>query len=328
MELELNQLDRRYQDLRIRSRDREERIAASILRHGQQSPVLVVREGEAWVLIDGFTRWHALERLGQDLIVATALELVTSEALLLRHRLGSATRRCPLEEGWLAECLLQESELTQDGLAMRMQRSSSWLSRRLALVKVLPKSVQQAVRDGRLPSHAAATYLVPMTRVNRDHAERLVAHLAPRTATVREVERLYRGWKAATDDARERIVDHPWLFLAAEQELEREPSGPVDAAERTRRDLEAAVGLVRRVRRVVQDGLVVLAEQRAGIHWAWRDLVQAVEALRRPLEELTDAGPANADRHPSPTPRRARGQDDRAGTGDQPERSTAGTRTG
>jgi hypothetical protein len=69
-------------------------------------------------------------------------------------------RRSGLEQGWL----LAEMELrfgySLDELGCRFDRSASWVSRRLALVELLPESIQQQVREGKIAAQIAMKYLV------------------------------------------------------------------------------------------------------------------------------------------------------------------------
>ena len=53
MQVELWQLDLEYSGLRIGDGGRQGRLLASLAEHGQQQPVLVVRQGERYVLIVG-----------------------------------------------------------------------------------------------------------------------------------------------------------------------------------------------------------------------------------------------------------------------------------
>ena len=50
------------------------------------------------------------------------------------------------------------------GECERFDKSESWVSRRLALVSELPEPVQELVRSGGLPAHAAMKHLVPLAR--------------------------------------------------------------------------------------------------------------------------------------------------------------------
>jgi ParB-like chromosome segregation protein Spo0J len=63
MALEFHQLDRRYQDLRLRRPERERRLLASLAEHAQQEPIVVVKAEDSYVVIDGFKRLRWLELL-------------------------------------------------------------------------------------------------------------------------------------------------------------------------------------------------------------------------------------------------------------------------
>ena len=63
VELELQQLDQRYSQLRVRTPEREKKLVASIAEVGQLTPVAVVQadeDREREVLVDGFRRVRAL----------------------------------------------------------------------------------------------------------------------------------------------------------------------------------------------------------------------------------------------------------------------------
>jgi hypothetical protein len=101
MELELHQLDRKYQALRIRDPRQQVRWLASLSQGASVGAVLVVA-GTApgrFVLIDGHARVAALEQLGRDSVEALVLPLAEAEALIFAYRLAGAGRRCALEEG-------------------------------------------------------------------------------------------------------------------------------------------------------------------------------------------------------------------------------------
>ena len=212
-EIDLHRLDLAYADLRVVERRAVARLAADLADEGQRQPVLVVPRGERLVLIDGYCRVAAVRKLGRDTILAMTLPLSERDALLFAHRTGNGRRRFALEDGWLFQELLERFSLKQIEIAQLLGRSESFVSRRLALVVHLPASVQKAVRDGRIGAHGAQQSLVPLSRGNRDHAERLVANLGTSRPTTRQLATLYLAWRAADAETRERIVDHPELFL-------------------------------------------------------------------------------------------------------------------
>jgi hypothetical protein len=69
-----------------------------------------------------------------------------------------------LEVGWLLEELEQRFGYSLEELARRFDRSVSWVSRRLALVELLPDGIQQQVREGQIAAQVAMKFLVPVAR--------------------------------------------------------------------------------------------------------------------------------------------------------------------
>ena len=205
MELEFGQLDLRYERLRVRSPQRERRLVASLSEVGQLAPVVVVPADDTpdrLVLIDGYRRVRALQRLHHDVVGALRWDLPEVEALLLRRSLRSSSGETTLEQAWLLSELRGHFGLSLEELASRFDRSPSWVSRRLALVGELPESVQDCIREGRIVPHAAAKYLVPLARV-----------IAPERLSSREIGELYAAWRDAAPAGRERLVANPRLFL-------------------------------------------------------------------------------------------------------------------
>jgi ParB/RepB/Spo0J family partition protein len=149
MELELSQLDLRYAGLGIRDGQRTGRLVASMSTSGQQAAVLVVRDDDEYVLVDGYARVEALHKLACDLVKAAVLELSQADALIVGYRLDNVRARSVLEEAWLLRELRDAHGMSPTELARKLDRSDSCVSRRLGLVGALPESVQVAVRDGR-----------------------------------------------------------------------------------------------------------------------------------------------------------------------------------
>ena len=306
MELEFHQLDLPYERLRIWDPRRQARLMATLAEQGQQVPVLVIasghasaaRRGERFVLIDGYRRVRALRTLERDTVQALVLPLGEVAALILAHRLERAASRSALEQGWFLHELHTTHRLSLRALAERCGHSPSWISRRLALVRTLPDTVQDAVRSGVVCPHAAMRVLVPVARANTEQCRRLVDAVtaqAPRL-TSRQWQRLHEAWRAADPETRERIVTQPLVVLRVDEELARPdpppPTAPVPPASQTLlRDLETLGAIGRRARRTLAD-LDTGAWQpqtRATIHVAWGETHAAFTRLQTWFEENRDA---------------------------------------
>jgi ParB family chromosome partitioning protein len=151
MQLEFHQLDRRWEHLRVRSPQRQRRLLASLADAGQQTPIVVVAaagQPDRYLVIDGYKRIVALQQLGRDTVEAVIWPMSEAEALLLDRSLRFSQPETALEQGWLLAEMERRFGYGLDDLARRFDRSVSWVSRRLALVELLPEAIQQQVREG------------------------------------------------------------------------------------------------------------------------------------------------------------------------------------
>ena len=217
MDLEPHQIDLRYEALRLLDPRRERLLVASMAAIGQQAPVVVVQgpSQSQPILVDGFKRIRALKHLRRDTVQAIAWDLEEREAQLLGRLMRSASRESPMEQAWLLEELKSRFRMSPEELARRFDRTPSWVSRRLALVRVLPEPVQAAVRKGRLSSHTAMRVLVPLARANRKDCLALLEALLKAACSTRQAEALHAGWVRGSAEVRARILADPALFLRA-----------------------------------------------------------------------------------------------------------------
>jgi ParB family chromosome partitioning protein len=223
LRLDLHALIPRFAPLRVHDPARLGRLKASIERQGQLMPVVVVPEGGQeghWVLIDGYRRREALQRLGEDRIWVDAWARSVDEALL------ACLARAPdrpweaIEEAALIEELARRHPLQT--IAQQLGRDVSWVSRRLSLIKALPEDLLDQVRAGHISLGAASRILVPLARANAEHARTLMEKLAQEPFSTRELKRLYERYEQAPRAQRQRLVENPALFLKAVQTREEE----------------------------------------------------------------------------------------------------------
>lgn len=303
MDLEMHQLELRYELVRGRNAGRERRLLASLADIGQQTPIVVVAGSIAdgggaaaqHVVIDGYKRVRLLRRLGQDTVRATRWELPEPDALVLEALMRAREETGAIEQGWLLRELRARFHVTLQELARRFDRDISWVSRRLALVEQLPEHVERHVRSGAIVPHAAMKFLVPLARANRADAERLADAIAPLGLSTRQVGALCIAFAGGSAKTREMVLADPALVLRAhEQGGTRKPT----PAEQMLADVDILGAVARRVhgrlRHGGADGL--LPPERDEIYRRFCQARADVESLAcRCEKELRDARPE----HPS-----------------------------
>ena len=263
-----------------------EGIARSIERGGQIVPCIAVSDppvepregGGRLVLIDGYRRVAALRRLGRDTVRVECWPCNLAEALLGLLARNQGRPFAAIEEALLLRELLQGLGLSQQEVARRSGRDASWVTRRLQLISGLPDAALVAVRKGRLSSWAASRVVVPLARANAGHADRLLQALSEAPLSTRELRDWFEHYQRSTRAMRERLVDHPQLFVQAQQERAEQRLG-----ERLRAgpEGESVVDL-----RCITAWIARLRKRLPTLHPLPAGLVNAVPRLRESFDAL------------------------------------------
>lgn len=300
MMLEHHQIESRYRDLRVSDPAREARLAASLLAEGQRHPVLVFRDAERFVLVDGYRRVRALASLSRDVVLALDLACDEPEALLRAWRASVGRRVEAIEEAWMLRELSRTHGLSLRDLSSRTGRTASWVSRRLGLLGALPEDVQQRLQRGEVCAHVAQKVLVPLARANAADCSRFVAAIAAERLSSRQIAQWWRAWRSADAEARARLVREPLLYLRTVAAVDRRIALPAETPEGRATATLAAVATACWKARGVMERLLrehpeLSAHESVGsgadaTRRAWCALTKSLEVI--------DAGRGHAHGHP------------------------------
>ncbi len=176
-ELLVSDIGQRYGAFRIVTPRADAVMVKSIQKYGQISPVVCVKEGHGYELIDGFKRLRACRRLSQPTVRAKVIEVsgrVCKAAIIQLNQLGRSINE--IEEALVLQSLHREDGLTQIEIAALLGRDKSWVSRRIALIERLSEDVQENIRLG-LISVITGRELAKLPRGNqREAAEAILKH--------------------------------------------------------------------------------------------------------------------------------------------------------
>jgi ParB family chromosome partitioning protein len=286
LDLDLHRLELRFAGARLVEPRAVEGIARSIERGGQIVPCIAVSDppvepregGGRLVLIDGYRRVAALRRLGRDTVRVECWPCNLAEALLGLLARNQGRPLAAIEEALLLRELVQGLGLSQQEVARRSGRDASWVTRRLQLISGLPDAALVAVREGRLSSWAASRVVVPLARANAGHADRLLQALSEAPLSTRELRDWFEHYQRSNRAMRERLVDHPQLFVQAQQERAEQRLG-----ERLRAgpEGESVVDL-----RCITAWIARLRKRLPTLHPLPAGLVNAVPRLRESFDAL------------------------------------------
>src|ERR1700741_2489348 len=200
-----------------------------------------------YVVIDGYKRIAALEQLGRDTVAAVVGPMSEAAAVLLDRSLRLSEHETALEVGWLLAELEQRFGYGLEELARRFDRSVSWISRRLALVEVLPQAIQQQVREGKILAQVALKVLVPVARQSLEDCQRMAAIFAQHHCDTREAGQMYAAWRKGSPAIRKRMLDDAALFFKTQRQAQEK--APAGTGAELLRDLEMVAAIVNRAQR-------------------------------------------------------------------------------
>lgn len=267
-EVELHRLELRFAPTRVSDARAVQRLVHSIDACGQLIECVVVGEpqqplpegedkaaGASLVLIDGYRRVAALRKLGRDTARVECWSCTVAEALaqvLARSRSRAFTA---IEEALLLRDLVDGHRLSQREAARQCGRDVSWVQRRLQLLGEMPDAVRQAVCREQVSTWSAVRVFAPLARANAEHAQRLLGAMGqPQQAlSTRELNTWFAQYRCAQRGQRERMVEHPRLFIDSVNERERERAarhlkgGPEQQAVAELGHLQAQLERVRRL---------------------------------------------------------------------------------
>lgn len=162
-------------------------LADSIAAHGVLQPVVLVEDGDGFVLVAGERRLRAATQLGLETIPAVVRSANEQERLELAlvENLQRADLNA-LEEAKAYRRLIDDFGLTQERVAERVGRSRPAVANSLRILETAPL-VQQAVSDGTISGgHAKA--LAGLESHSRQ--EVVLASVVARSLSVRQTEGL------------------------------------------------------------------------------------------------------------------------------------------
>lgn len=187
IEVDVNQIVANPHQPRTQFDDEKlESLAQSIKMHGIIQPLIVSKKnGNQYELVAGERRFQAAKRVGfkkVPVIVREADELQKLELAIVenvqRHDLN------PIEEGKAYQKLMEEFQMSQEEVALKMGKSRSFVANKIRLLS-LPIEIQNGLIGGRITEgHAKAILSIP----NSEKQRALYEMILKSNLTVRQIE--------------------------------------------------------------------------------------------------------------------------------------------
>ena len=207
MTMSITKIAERFAPLRIADPAAEQAMLRSMVKYGQQTPVVVCRiDDGALELLDGFKRLRAGRQLGIKELTVRTLDVglrACKAAMLLLNRVGRPITS--MEEALVVHSLCHEDGLNQVEIAVLLNCHKSWVCRRLALIERLCDEAQESIRLGLLPASLGAE----LARLQRCNQEELLKVIHEQRLTWRESRQVVAALLTRPKKEHERIFNNP-----------------------------------------------------------------------------------------------------------------------
>lgn len=291
-QVELSQIDLRYQGHRLRQSRLEERLLSSIAQRGIQEPLEGVVLAQTHVLLNGFKRYRCALKL--HLPSAPFLSLGPDELAAITHLLRISNKKplSLLEQARFIDELKQTGGRSVGQIAEELQRSKAWVSMRLGLLAGMSPKVRDLLLAGSFPVYSYMYLMRQFMRMNSVKTadiEAFVAAVSGHSLSIREVERLAHGFFRGPKSFRQEILQgHLALAL---QQINQVPQDP-DACTEFERifigDLECLQKCLRRVLSKSQAAQLTNRAFFAQAHLLTAELLTQAPALLQTLRTFHD----------------------------------------
>ena len=242
IEIELSQLDLRYEGFRMKNPGLEEKLLGSIAQRGIQEPLEGVEVGTVSVLLNGFKRHRCARKLRIERVPFASIGTDEVVGIMTLLRVSNNKALSLLEQARFIDELKNVQKMSVAQIATELSRSKAWVSMRLGLMSEMGPAVRQHLFSGAFPVYSYMYTLRQFMRMNGVKAEQIdlfVGALAGKKLSVREIEQLAHGYFRGPESFRQEILSgNVALPLERMSQVPQDPEGCSEFERVMLKDLE------------------------------------------------------------------------------------------
>jgi len=250
--IEISELDTRYESYRLASSGAEKILLCSIRSYGIRDPLQGVDVDQKHVLLDGFKRYRCAKALHIATVPYRSMGNDEAAGIVELIRVSNAKSLTIIEQARLIEELGSVYKMSNDDIARQLEKSKSWVSMRVGLLREVSDVVLEKLFNGEFPTYAYMYTLRQFMRMNstpQKDIDEFVTSVAGKQLSIRDIEVLAHGYFKGGEDIRHQIRhgNISWS-LSRMKESERLKQGDCSERELTLlRDLEITQKYMQRV---------------------------------------------------------------------------------
>ena len=291
-ELELSQIDLRYEGYRMKNAGLEERLLGSIAQRGIEEPLEGVDAEPVSILLNGFKRYRCARKLQMRIVPYTSLGVDEVVAIMNLLRLSNNRALSLLEQAAFIDELKNTRHLSVAEIAQELSRSKSWVSMRAGLIAEMSPTVREQLFRGAFPVYSYMYTLRQFMRMNGlpfEQVEPFILAVSGKKLSVREIEQLAHGYFRGPESFRQEILKgNLALPLRRLQQVPQSPDGCSEFERVLLGDLEITQKYMQRVMGKSQDERLQSRPFHAQAHLLVAGILSRARAFFHSLRQLHD----------------------------------------
>jgi ParB/RepB/Spo0J family partition protein len=216
--IRLDHFDLDLERLRCAKNTAVDRMAHSLSQKGQLTPVIVTEHRDRYLLVDGFKRYRAAEKLNLPCLNTVVVMVDGKQAKAMLYLLNRPGDFSMVQEALLIRELIEIDGLTQKEAGLLLDRHKSWISRRLSMVRRLSPEVIDALLLEQIPPGVGSS----LARIPPCNQVDFAAAIQTHHLTPSEIHRVVDFYcKAPHPDMKQTILQSPRKALCVVEEETR-----------------------------------------------------------------------------------------------------------
>ncbi|AZV46013.1 stage 0 sporulation protein J [Nautilia sp. PV-1] len=199
-----------YQPRREFNQEAIEELADSIKKYGLLQPIVLIKDGDGYILVAGERRLRATKLLGGELIKAIVVDYSKDD--LREYALIENIQRedlNPIEVAYSLQSLIEEHGYTHEELANAISKSRSYVTNLLRILN-LPEFVHDKIKRGVLSVGHAKVLL----GLDDELLKKVIDEIEKKSLNVRDTEKLIQRLKNPAKEKEDFELDKRVVVLA------------------------------------------------------------------------------------------------------------------
>ncbi len=209
--IEINNLDLRYEKFRLKSKEVERALLASIIENDIQESLKGVDLGDgSKILLDGFKRYRCAKKLKIGMVPYSSFGSDEPLGIIKLIRTSIARPLTILEQAKMIDELQKVHAMTHGDIADLLQKSKAWVSMRAGILGEMSEYVTKRVFNGDFPVYSFMYTLRKFIRMNsipKKEIDKFVKLVAGKGLSIRDIELLANGFFKGSDNIRQQIKE-------------------------------------------------------------------------------------------------------------------------